>query len=171
MTMIAQTKAEAVLKLCRENKLMLATVESCTGGLIIASLTDIAGSSDVVDCGFITYSNSAKTSLVGVPAALIETYGAVSQQVAIAMAEGGLKHSNAQISVAVTGIAGPGGGSADKPVGMVHMAVAYKNHKTYHHVECFSDLGRDEIRHRTVNRALDLIGETLNLKINNHTPK
>src|SRR6201996_2211190 len=113
------TEAEALLAACRAKGIMLATAESCTGGLIAAALTAIAGSSDVVDRGFVTYSNEAKHQMIGVPMALIETHGAVSEQVAAAMAEGALARSRAAIAVSVTGVAGPSGGSADKPVGLV----------------------------------------------------
>ncbi|CAM1650881.1 C-terminal [Bartonella choladocola] len=161
MTLIAEDKAKKVLTACRLHHLKLATVESCTGGLIVGSLTDIAGSSDVVECGFITYSNEAKTALVGVPSAMIESYGAVSKPVAIAMAEGGIKHSRADIAVSVTGIAGPGGGSAEKPVGLVHMAVALANRPTLHYEARFGDRGRENVRHATVERALDLLLEAV----------
>ena len=161
MTLIAEDKAKKVLAACRLHHLKLATVESCTGGLIVGSLTDIAGSSDVVECGFITYSNEAKTALVGVPSAMIESYGAVSKPVAIAMAEGGIKHSRADIAVSVTGIAGPGGGSAEKPVGLVHMAVALANRPTLHYEARFGDRGRENVRHATVERALDLLLEAV----------
>jgi nicotinamide-nucleotide amidase len=123
----ATSKADAVLAACRAAGLMLATAESCTGGLIAGMLTGIAGSSDVVDRGFVTYSNQAKTEMLGVPAHLIEAVGAVSQEVAKAMAAGALAHSGAGIAVSVTGIAGPGGGSADKPVGLVWFGVARRD--------------------------------------------
>ncbi|MHC5306881.1 CinA family protein [Bartonella sp. LJL80] len=159
MTLISALKAKKVLEFCRRENLRLTTIESCTGGLIIASLTDIAGSSDVVDCGFITYSNEAKSLLVGVPPSLIATYGAVSKEVAIAMAEGGLRHSSADIAISVTGVAGPGGGTEEKPVGLVHMAVARTNYDTRHHAAQFGNLERDVIRLKTVERALDLLCE------------
>lgn len=161
MTFIAKDHAIKVLNACRQRGLRLATVESCTGGLIIGSLTDIAGSSDVVECGFITYSNEAKEALVGVPSPMIGEHGAVSRPVAIAMAEGGINHSRADIAVSVTGVAGPGGGSAEKPVGLVHMAVARKGKPTRHYEAHFGDLGRDKVRHATVERALELILEVL----------
>ena len=162
MTLIAEKKAVEVLEACRQHDFRLATVESCTGGLIVASLTDIAGSSDVVECGFITYSNEAKNRLVGVPDNLILEHGAVSKSVAIAMAEGGIKHSSADIAVSVTGVAGPGGGSKEKPVGLVHMSVAVKGGVTQHFEAHFGDHDRADIRHATVERALDLILEVLN---------
>jgi nicotinamide-nucleotide amidase len=136
---------------------MVATAESCTGGLICGALTEIAGSSAAVDRGFVTYSNEAKTEMLGVPKALIDTHGAVSKEVAIAMAEGALTRSNADVAVSVTGIAGPGGGSAEKPVGTVHVAVASKDRST-DHVHCwFADNGRQSIRLATVRTALTSI--------------
>ena len=117
-------EAEAVLAACRAAGVMVATAESCTGGLIAAALTAIAGSSEVVDRGFVTYSNAAKTDLLGVPAPLIAAAGAVSEAVARAMAEGALRHAAAGLAVSVTGIAGPGGGSAEKPVGLVWFGCA-----------------------------------------------
>ena len=110
--------------------LHVATAESCTGGLVAAALTEIAGSSDVVDCGFVTYSNAAKQALLGVPAKTLDRHGAVSAETAIAMAVGALKHSQADLPVAITGIAGPGGGSKQKPVGLVHFAAASRDGTT-----------------------------------------
>jgi len=135
MTALAGT----VLDLCRARGLHIATVESCTGGLVGAALTSIAGSSDVVDRGFITYTNLAKTEQVGVPEALLATPGpgAVSEEVARAMAEGGIAHSNAEIAVSLTGVAGPGGGSAEKPVGLVHLACARSGRATLHQRHVF----------------------------------
>ena len=115
-------EAASLLDACRARALKLATAESCTGGLIAALLTEIPGSSDVVERGFVTYSNAAKTEQLGVPADLIATHGAVSEPVARAMAEGALSHSHADLAVSVTGVAGPGGGTATKPVGLVHLA-------------------------------------------------
>jgi len=117
-------EAESLLAACRSKGITLATAESCTGGLIAAALTAIAGSSDVVDRGFVTYSNDAKHQMIGVPMALIEMHGAVSESVAAAMADGALARSQAAIAVSVTGVAGPGGGSADKPVGLVCFGLA-----------------------------------------------
>ncbi len=149
--------AKTVLDTLEAQGKMLATAESCTGGLICATLTDIPGSSSVVDRGFVTYSNEAKSDLLGVSSDLIRTVGAVSKEVAIAMAEGALARSNADVSVSVTGIAGPGGGSADKPVGTVHIAVAAKGEPTQH-VHCwFADRGRQSIRLDTVQTALTSI--------------
>jgi nicotinamide-nucleotide amidase len=117
-------EAEALLAACRSRRVLLATAESCTGGLIAAALTAIPGSSDVVDRGFVTYSNAAKNEMTGVPMALIEAHGAVSDEVTQAMAEGALSRSRASIAVSVTGVAGPGGGSAAKPVGLVCFGLA-----------------------------------------------
>lgn len=133
---------------------LIATAESCTGGLICGALTEIAGSSAVVERGFVTYSNEAKTDLLGVSSDLIVRVGAVSKEVAVAMAEGALLRSNAGIAVSVTGIAGPGGGSDEKPVGTVHIAVA-QNERPTRHVHClFADRGRQSIRLETVQTAL-----------------
>ncbi len=155
--------ADELLQICRESGLTVATAESCTGGLIAACLTDVAGSSDVFDRGFVTYSNQAKTEMLGVPAVLIETMGAVSQEVAIAMVEGALTQSGAGLAVAVTGIAGPGGGTKEKPVGLVHLAAIRAGQKA-HHVECrFGDLSRQEIRRLTVIRAMTLLKYTLEI--------
>jgi nicotinamide-nucleotide amidase len=120
------TRAPLVLAALRQRGWMAATAESCTGGLIAAALTAIAGSSDVVDRGFVTYSNAAKTDMLGVPAPLIDEYGAVSEAVARAMAEGALAHSRAHAAISITGIAGPGGGSAEKPVGLVWFGCALR---------------------------------------------
>jgi nicotinamide-nucleotide amidase len=148
--------ARQVLDRCRAKKLTLATAESCTGGMIAAALTDIAGSSDVVERGFVTYSNEAKTELLGVPADVIARVGAVSEEVARAMAAGALDHAPVDLAVAVTGIAGPGGGSAEKPVGLVHFGLARRGRATSaeHHV--FPG-DRDAVRRATVKRALELL--------------
>ncbi len=151
------TRAEALLVLCRAKGLTLATVESCTGGLVSGALTAIPGSSDVVLGGLVTYSNAAKTALAGVPAGLIEAHGAVSEPVARAMAEGGLRRLEAGLCVAITGVAGPGGGSAEKPVGLVHFACAHAGRPTRHREARFGVLGRDEIRRRSVLVALELL--------------
>lgn len=123
-------RAERLLESCRQAGLQLATAESCTGGLIAGCLTAVAGSSDVVERGFVTYSNEAKMELLGVPEALIAAHGAVSAPVARAMAEGAIARSRAALSISVTGVAGPGGGSAEKPVGLVHIASAFSTHPT-----------------------------------------
>ena len=153
--------ARALLDSCRARGLRIATAESCTGGLIAAALTAIPGSSDVVERGFVTYSNEAKIELLGVPAELIAAHGAVSMEVALAMAEGALTHSRADIAIAVTGIAGPGGGSADKPVGLVHIAVARRGGARLHEEKRFGDIGRDEVRECSVELAFLLLGKML----------
>ncbi|GAB4514990.1 MAG: CinA family protein [Roseibium sp.] len=146
--------ATSVLSALTDANLKVATAESCTGGLICGALTEVPGSSAAVDRGFVTYSNEAKTEMLGVPADLIAKVGAVSREVAIAMAEGALQRSHADIAVSVTGIAGPGGGSAEKPVGTVHMAVAHRNRPT-EYIPCrFEDNGRLSIRLATVQTAL-----------------
>ncbi|HYM04633.1 MAG TPA: CinA family protein [Stellaceae bacterium] len=150
-------RAERLLDECRRRKLKLATAESCTGGLIAGLLTEIAGSSDVVGSGFITYSNDSKTSLLGVRPELIEQYGAVSEPVARAMAEGALARSGADVTVAVTGVAGPGGGSAAKPVGLVHFAAASRTQPTIEQRREFGDIGRGLVRLHAVSTALEMI--------------
>jgi len=149
--------AESVLEKARSQRLRIATAESCTGGLIAAALTEIAGSSDVFERGFVTYSNAAKTALLTVQETLITSQGAVSEAVARAMAQGALLHSSAQLSVAVTGIAGPGGGSLEKPVGLVHIAAARQSHATLHERHLFGDIGRHEVRAASVLAALGLL--------------
>jgi nicotinamide-nucleotide amidase len=150
--------AERVLDLCRARSLKVTTAESCTGGLVAGALTDIAGSSDVVDSGFVTYSNQAKESMVGVPATILAAHGAVSREAAEAMAQGALGRTGVDLSVAITGIAGPGGGSAEKPVGLVHFAAARAG-KVLHREKRFGDLGRSEVRRRSVLVALELLTE------------
>lgn len=135
---------------------MLATAESCTGGLIAACLTEIAGSSDVVDRGFVTYSNTAKTEMLGVPPALIAAHGAVSAEVAKAMAEGAIRHSAADLAVSVTGIAGPGGGTPGKPVGLVYIGTARRGAGASSQ-RCRFDGDRRAVRRQSVERALDLL--------------
>jgi nicotinamide-nucleotide amidase len=157
-----QDVATGVLADLRRRGVKLATAESCTGGLIAGLLTEIPGSSDVVDCGIVTYSNAAKQQLVGVPAALLDRHGAVSAEVARAMAEGMLQRAPlAKIAVAVTGVAGPGGGTAAKPVGLVHLACAMAGRPTVHRECRFGDLSRVEIRLATVAAALELVTATL----------
>lgn len=151
-----RARANELLEAMKAKGLMIATAESCTGGLIAGALTEIAGSSAVVERGFVTYSNEAKQEMLGVPAALIGQVGAVSREVAIAMAEGALRHSRAQVSVAVTGVAGPGGGTDAKPVGLVHVAAACSGGATLHEECRFGALSRAEIRARTVLAAFAL---------------
>jgi len=150
----------ALLSLYRAKRLRLATAESCTGGMIAAALTDIAGSSDVVERGFVTYSNEAKTEMLGVPADLIAKFGAVSEQVAREMAAGALRHAHADVTVAVTGIAGPGGGSQEKPIGLVFLAIARKGGETRCERKLFPG-DRAAIRRATVARALEMLAEAV----------
>jgi nicotinamide-nucleotide amidase len=151
------TLAATVLTEAKAKGLHIATAESCTGGLISALLTEIPGSSDVVERGFVTYSNDAKIETIGVPEALIAAHGAVSEPVARAMAEGAIRHARAELAVAVTGVAGPGGGTADKPVGLVHIAAARESGETLHEEHCFGDIGRSQVRMQTVEAALRLL--------------
>lgn len=151
-------RAIAVLEACRAKGLTVATVESCTGGLVAAALTAIPGSSDVVAGGLVTYSNAAKSALAGVPAPLIAGHGAVSEPVARAMAEGGRARLASSLAVSLTGVAGPGGGSEAKPVGLVHFACASPG-RTIHREERFGALSRDEIRRRSVLVALEMLIE------------
>lgn len=155
-----QTQAAALLERCKQAGLMLATAESCTGGLIAGTLTEIAGSSAVVDRGFVTYSNEAKAEMLGVDPALIAIHGAVSEPVARAMAEGALARSRADIAVAVTGIAGPGGGTATKPVGLVHFALARKGRETMAYNEVFPG-DRSAVREATIRNAIRLMSEAV----------
>ena len=151
-------KAAALLDALRAQGRKLATAESCTGGLIAATLTEIAGSSDVVDRGFVTYSNDAKTEMLGVPAALIAEHGAVSDPVARAMAEGAIRHSAADLAVSVTGIAGPGGATPGKPVGLVFLGTARRGEVAVAERHVF-DGDRRSVRLQSVHRALDLLAE------------
>ncbi len=166
--MIDKETKEAALRvfdLCRARKLTLTTAESCTGGLVAAAITDLPGSSEVFDRGFVTYSNEAKHALLGVSKEMLAKHGAVSAEVAKAMALGALRAADTNIAVSITGIAGPGGGSQDKPVGLVFMAAANREGK-FHARECrFGDLGRDEVRRKSVIAALALIEELLDAPI------
>ncbi len=154
------TLAATVIRLAVARGLQVATAESCTGGLVAGALTGVAGSSAVLDRGFVTYSNAAKSDLVAVPASLIDTHGAVSEPVARAMAEGALARSAAAVSVAVTGVAGPGGGTADKPVGLVHFAAAGPD-AVVHVEHQFGDRGREAVRLASVRVALNLLIDRL----------
>ena len=149
-------EAKKVITFCRNSGLKIATVESCTGGLLAGALTSIAGSSEVLERGFVTYSNTAKSEQVGVPKELIDAHGAVSEKVARAMAEGGIALSQADLAIAVTGIAGPGGGSVDKPVGLVHLAGARVGQQTLHFARVFSG-DRDDVRLGSVLAGLRLL--------------
>lgn len=154
-------KANALLDKARAKGLRLATAESCTGGLIAAALTEIAGASDIFDCGFVTYSNAAKCEMLGVPKELIAAHGAVSAEVARAMALGAIERSAADIAIAVTGVAGPGGGSPEKPVGLVHFACAVRGVEVNHVERRYGPLSRAEIRTASVIQALDMMIEAV----------
>jgi nicotinamide-nucleotide amidase len=153
--LIAQ--AADVLAACRARGELLATAESCTGGLLAATLTAIPGASDVFERGFVTYSNSAKSEMLGVPFWLIERHGAVSEDVARAMAGGAITHSRANVAVAITGIAGPDGGTTDKPVGLVYLAAGRASEGMRHERCSFGNVGRAGIRRLSVERALSLL--------------
>ena len=145
-----------LIRLYRQYDLKIATAESCTGGLIAGCLTAVAGSSEVFERGFNTYSNEAKSELLGIPPEIIAENGAVSQEVAIAMAESTLARAPVDLTVSVTGIAGPGGGSSDKPVGTVHLASAFVDHPTIHECRVFPG-DRNQVRMATVKAALDIM--------------
>jgi nicotinamide-nucleotide amidase len=148
--------AEETLDACRGAGLMLALAESCTGGMVAACLTSVSGASAVVDRGFVTYTNRAKQEMLGVPPHLFASVGAVSEEVSRAMAEGALARSSAQVSVSVTGIAGPGGATPGKPVGLVHMASARQGRATLHERHVFSG-DRDAVRRQATEAALRLL--------------
>lgn len=152
-----QHAAARAFSACRGKQLTVVTAESCTSGLVAAALTEIPGSSDVFDRGFITYSNEAKQSVLGVSPGMLAAHGAVSRETAEAMARGALSHSHADLAIAVTGIAGPGGGSAHKPVGLVYFAAAARNGPVLHSEQRFGDIGRAQVRHKSVIEALELI--------------
>ncbi|MHA6684616.1 CinA family protein [Mesorhizobium sp. A556] len=148
--------ADRFLKACARHKILVATAESCTGGMIISRLTDIPGSSSMVDRGFVTYSNDAKMEMIGVAAATLDAHGAVSLQTAQEMAAGALARSHAGIALSVTGIAGPDGGSAEKPVGLVWFGLALKGKPVFAEKRLFENRGRDFIRRETVRHALEM---------------
>jgi len=148
--------ADRFLKACAQRRILSATAESCTGGMIIALLTDIPGSSSVVDRGFVTYSNEAKREMIGVSAGTLANHGAVSEETAREMARGALEHSHAGIALAVTGIAGPDGGSPEKPVGLVWFGVAVAGEPVITEKQLFPNLGRDHIRRETVRHGLEM---------------
>jgi nicotinamide-nucleotide amidase len=151
--------AARVLDACRARKWTVATAESCTGGLVAGALTEIAGSSDVLDRGFVTYSNAAKMAMLGVPEATLRQQGAVSRQTALAMASGALARADVHLTVSITSIAGPGGGTAEKPVGLVHLAVATKDGGLMHREKRYGAIGRSEIRRASVIEALNMLLE------------
>jgi nicotinamide-nucleotide amidase len=152
-------RARAVLTLCRAKKLRIAAAESCTGGLVAATLTEIAGSSDVFERGFVTYSNEAKQQMLSVPAATLASHGAVSRETAQAMARGALARAPVELAVSITGIAGPGGAVAGKPVGLVHFAAAARSGAVIHRERQYGDIGRAQVRHASVIEALAMLSE------------
>ncbi|MBY3063254.1 CinA family protein [Rhizobium laguerreae] len=153
--------AEAIIRDFTAAGLMVSTAESCTGGLIAGALTEISGSSAVVDRGFVTYTNSAKIEMLGVQAETLLRFGAVSEETARQMAHGALFRSRAEIALAVTGIAGPGGGSPEKPVGLVHLAAKSRAGSLIHRKMLYGDIGRSEVRLATIRTALEMVGSLL----------
>jgi nicotinamide-nucleotide amidase len=151
--------ARSLLDLCRSRKLTIATAESCTGGLVAGALTDIPGSSDVIDRGFVTYSNDAKHAMLGVEASTLATFGAVSKETATQMAVGALERAGVDLAVSITGIAGPGGAVPGKPVGLVQFAVAARDGRITHRECRFGAIGRNAVRQRSVVEALRMLME------------
>jgi nicotinamide-nucleotide amidase len=150
-------KSETVIRMLSDRSWMVATAESCTGGLIVGALTEIAGSSRAVDRSFITYSNAAKVEMLGVASATLDAFGAVSRETALEMVRGALMQSKADVAVAVTGIAGPGGGSPEKPVGLVHLVTATRTGHILHRPMQYGDIGRTAVRLHTVKTAFDML--------------
>src|SRR6266702_325480 len=155
----ARALSRSLLDLCRMRKLTIATAESCTGGLVAGALTDIPGSSDVIDRGFVTYSNEAKRAMLGVKATTLATFGAVSKEPATAMAVGALERAGVDLAVAITGIAGTGGATPGKPVGLVHLTVAARDGRIVHRECRFGAIGRSAVRQRSVVEALRMLME------------
>ena len=153
----ARALSRSLLDLCRMLKLTIATAESCTGGLVAGALTDIPGSSDVIDRGFLTYSNDAKRAMLGVEAGTLTNFGAVSKETATAMAIGALERAGVDLAVAITGIAGPGGATPGKPVGLVHFAAAARDGRIIHREHRFGAIGRSAVRQRSVVEALRML--------------
>lgn len=151
--------ARSLLDLCKARKFTIATAESCTGGLVAGALTEIAGSSAVVMVGFVTYSNDAKHSVLGVKSETLDTFGAVSKETALAMAGGALKKARTDLAVSITGIAGPGGATPGKPVGLVHFAAACRDGRIVHREKRFGAVGRSTVRHLSVIEALRMLSE------------
>jgi nicotinamide-nucleotide amidase len=154
---LLRERASRVLDLYRRQGMHLAAAESCTGGLVAAALTAVAGSSDVFECSFVTYSNEAKQKLLGVPSVTLRRHGAVSGETAVAMAKGALKRSGADCAVSITGIAGPAGGSKQKPVGLVHFAAASRNGKVLSRRRLFGNIGRERVRELSALEAFALL--------------
>ncbi len=152
-----RNRAADLIASCRASGITLATAESCTGGLLAALITTVPGSSDVFDRGFVTYSNAAKIECLGVSLPLLESFGAVSREAARAMAEGALARSNAGMALSITGVAGPGGGTPDKPVGLVHFCLARRIGAVLAAEKRFGDLGRDAVRCAAIATALELL--------------
>ena len=152
-----ETLARLLIDEAEGRRLRIVTAESCTGGLVSAAITSVSGSSAVFDRGLIVYSNRAKQDLLGVAGDMIADYGAVSEPVARMMAEGALENSNAHVSVAITGVAGPGGGTELKPVGLVHFATCRSIQSVHHRVERFGDIGREEIQMAATQMALEML--------------
>jgi nicotinamide-nucleotide amidase len=152
-------KATELLDLCRRKKLTIAAAESCTGGLLAAMLTEVPGSSDVFERGFVTYSNAAKAAMLGVPQTTLDAFGAVSRQTAEAMAKGVLANAPVALAAAITGIAGPGGAIADKPVGLVHLAVAAHDGRLRHRECRYGDIGRALVRRASVRDTMAMLRE------------
>ena len=155
--MTLELRAATLLETCRLQGFKIATAESCTGGMLAALLTSVPGSSDVFDCSFVTYSNEAKKRMLGVSHELIADYGAVSRECSLAMAHGAIRESAATLAVSITGVAGPGGGTVAKPVGLVHFACAQRNGATRHREVKFGDIGRAGVRTASVEVALELL--------------
>ena len=155
----ARALSRALLDLCRSRKLTIATAESCTGGLVAGALTEIPGSSDVIDRGFVSYSNDAKRKMLGVKATTLESFGAVSKETAIQMAVGALEEADVDLAVSITGIAGPGGATPGKPVGLVHFAVAARDGRIVNKECRFGAIGRTAVRQRSVLEALRMLME------------
>ncbi|HEU4659419.1 MAG TPA: CinA family protein [Pseudolabrys sp.] len=151
--------ARAVLAVCQKKKLTLATAESCTGGLVAATLTEIPGSSFVFDRGFVTYSNEAKQQMLGVPPTLIDTYGAVSAECAEAMAKGAVAHASVQLAISITGIAGPAGAVPGKPIGLVFFAAASRSGRLIGREHRYGDIGRNKVREKSALEALSMLRE------------
>jgi nicotinamide-nucleotide amidase len=156
-----EAMAKQALQACTDRKIMLATAESCTGGMIASMLTDIEGCSAIFDRGFVTYSNAAKKDMLGVSQDTLDTHGAVSRETALEMAAGALERSSAGIAISVTGLAGPGGGSPEKPVGLVWFGLARDGAEPIAEKYVFEDRGRDYIRRETVKNALRMIKDAL----------
>ena len=151
--------AKALLELCKKKRLTLATAESCTGGLVAAALSEIPGSSLVLDRGFVTYSNEAKQQMLGVAPATIDVYGAVSKECAGEMAQGALAHASVDLAVSITGIAGPTGAVPGKPIGLVYFCAASRSGRAIAHDRKYGDIGRAEVRRKSVLQALAMLTE------------